>query len=77
VPEIVTAIATLIVFSAIGLGPGFPALVIAQTTFCIPFAYLPTAARLSAMDPGREAAAADLYARPWRRLRLVTLPLLS
>jgi spermidine/putrescine transport system permease protein len=77
VPEIVTAIATLIVFSAIGLGPGIPALVIAHTTFCIPFAYLPTAARLSAMDPGLEAAAADLYARPWRRFRLITLPLLS
>lgn len=39
VPEIVTAIATLIFFSTIGLGLGFPALVIAHTTFCIPFAY--------------------------------------
>ena len=51
VPEIVTAIATLIFFSSIGLGLGFPALVIAHTTFCIPFAYLPIAARLISMDP--------------------------
>ena len=77
VPEIVTAIATLIFFSSIGLGLGFPALVIAHTTFCIPFAYLPIAARLSSMDPELEAAAADLYARPWTRFRLVTLPLLA
>ncbi|MBN8629509.1 MAG: ABC transporter permease [Rhodobacterales bacterium] len=77
VPEIVTAIATLIFFSTIGLGLGFPALVIAHTTFCIPFAYLPIAARLTAMDPELEAAAADLYARPWRRFALITLPLLS
>lgn len=77
VPEIVTAIASLIFFSTIGLGLGFPALVIAHTTFCIPFAYLPIAARLTSMDPGLEAAAADLYARPWTRFRLITLPLLS
>ncbi|MBL9052799.1 MAG: ABC transporter permease [Tabrizicola sp.] len=77
VPEIVTAIATLIFFSSIGLGLGFPALVIAHTTFCIPFAYLPIAARLSSMDPELEAAAADLYARPWTRFQLVTLPLLA
>jgi spermidine/putrescine transport system permease protein len=76
VPEIVTAIASLIFFSAIGLGLGFGSLVIAHTTFCIPFAYLPIAARLVSMDPGLEAAAADLYARPLRRFGLITLPLL-
>ena len=77
VPEIVTAIATLIFFSSLGIGLGFPALVIAHTTFCIPFAYLPIAARLTSMDPGLEMAASDLYARPWRRFRLITLPLLA
>ena len=29
------------------------------------------------MDPALESAAADLYARPWRRFRLITLPLLA
>ena len=77
VPEIVTAIATLIFFSAVGLGLGFPSLVIAHTTFCIPFAYLPIAARLTAMDPALEAAAADLFARPLQRFTLITLPLLA
>ena len=50
---------------------------IAHTTFCIPFAYLPITARLTSMDPALEAAAADLYARPWRRFALITLPLLA
>lgn len=77
VPEIVTAVATLIFFSTVGLGLGFGSLVIAHTTFCIPFAYLPIAARLTSMDPGLEVAAADLYARPWRRFALITLPLLA
>lgn len=77
VPEIVTAIASLIFFSAIGIGLGFGALIIAHTTFCIPFAYLPIAARLSSMDPGLEVAAADLYARPFRAFGLITLPLLA
>lgn len=77
VPEIVTAIASLIFFSAIGLGIGMTALIIAHVTFCIPFAYLPIAARLTSMDPAFEAAAADLYARPFRRFRLITLPLLA
>lgn len=77
VPEIVTAIASLIFFSSIGLGLGFGSLVIAHTTFCIPFAYLPIMARLTSMDPALESAAADLYARPWRRFALITLPLLA
>ena len=37
-PEIVTAIASLIFFSSLGFGLGFGSLVIAHTTFCIPFA---------------------------------------
>lgn len=77
VPEIVTAIASLIFFSAVGLGLGFGSLVIAHTTFCIPFAYLPIAARLTSMDAGLEVAAADLYASPLRRFTLIILPLLA
>lgn len=77
VPEIVTAIASLIFFSSVGLGLGFGSLLIAHTTFCIPFAYLPISARLTSMDPAFEVAAADLYARPLTRFRLITLPLLA
>ena len=79
VPEIVTAVALLIVFSRIKVWTGYSGiayLIIAHTAFCIPFAYLPIRARLENMDLSLENAAADLYATPWQTFRLVTLPLL-
>jgi spermidine/putrescine transport system permease protein len=79
VPEIVTAVALLIVFATIKQATGYQGLsylVIAHTAFCIPFAYLPIRARLEDMDRSLEIAAADLYATPWRCFRRVTLPLL-
>ncbi len=79
VPEIVTAVALLIVFSRIKVWTGYSGLgylVAAHTAFCIPFAYLPIRARLENMDLTLEQAAADLYAAPWHAFRRVTLPLL-
>jgi spermidine/putrescine transport system permease protein len=79
VPEIVTAVALLIVFSRIKVWTGYNGLaylVAAHTAFCIPFAYLPIRARLESMDLTLERAAADLYATPWMTFRRVTLPLL-
>ncbi|MFV1528784.1 MULTISPECIES: ABC transporter permease [unclassified Phaeobacter] len=77
VPEIVTAIATLTFFSAIGLSLGLGNIIIAHTVFCIPFAYMPIRARLTGMDESLELAAQDLYAGKLATLRLVTLPLLG
>lgn len=79
VPEIVTAVALLIVFSRIKVWTGYTGLgylIAAHTAFCIPFAYLPIRARLENMDLTLETAAADLYATPWMVFRRVTLPLL-
>lgn len=79
VPEIVTAVALLILFALIKESTGYHGyayLVIAHTAFCIPFAYLPIRARLEGMDHVLETAAADLYATPWRTFTKVTLPLL-
>ena len=76
VPEIVTAVATLLFFVLIGLELGILTVVIAHTVFCIPFAYLPIRARLQGMDPALGHAAADLYANEWQAFRRVTLPLL-
>ena len=79
VPEIVTAVALLIVFSRIKVWTGYSGLgylIVAHTAFCIPFAYLPIRARLESMDLTLERAAADLYATPWLTFRHVTLPLL-
>ena len=76
IPEIVTAIATLSFFSAIGLKLGRGNFIIAHTVFCIPFAFLPIQARLAGMDETLELAARDLYSRNWTALRLITIPLL-
>ncbi len=79
VPEIVTAVALLIIFSRIKVLTGYSGLgylIVAHTAFCIPFAYLPIRARLENMDLTLERAAADLYATPWNAFRRVTLPLL-
>ncbi len=79
VPEIVTAVALLILFAMIRVATGVQGmvyLVAAHTAFCIPFAYLPIRARLEGMDLTLETAAADLYATPWMTFRRVTLPLL-
>jgi spermidine/putrescine transport system permease protein len=80
VPEIVTAVALLIVFASVKVATGYTGLgylVLAHSAFCVPFAYLPIRARLEGMDRALETAAADLYATPWRAFRHVTLPILT
>lgn len=79
VPEIVTAVALLILFASVKVATGYQGLgylILAHSAFCIPFAYLPIRARLEGMDLTLETAAADLYANPWQAFRRVTLPLL-
>ena len=75
-PEIVLAVATLILFSVIGLQNGYLKLMIAHSAFCTPFAFLPIRARLQGMSLDFEEAAADLYATRWTTFRRVTLPLI-
>lgn len=76
VPEIVTAVATLMFFAFIGLKLSLFTILIAHVVFCIPFAYLPIRARLEGLDPRLGEAAADLYASPWKAFWRVTFPLL-
>ncbi|WP_233252434.1 ABC transporter permease [Maritimibacter sp. 55A14] len=79
VPEIVTAVATLALFTIIKKATGITGigyLMLAHTVFCIPFAYMPIRARLEDMNLTLEQAAADLYAPPFQVFRRVTLPLL-
>jgi spermidine/putrescine transport system permease protein len=80
VPEIVTAVALLILVGQLKMLTGYQGLgylILAHSAFCIPFAYLPIRARLQGMDMTLETAAADLYATPWATFRRVTLPLLG
>jgi spermidine/putrescine transport system permease protein len=77
VPEIVTAVATLIFFSTIGFERGVLTILVAHIVFCIPFAYLPIAARLQGIPAAYEEAAMDLYASRGEAFRLVLLPLMA
>ena len=76
VPEIVIAVATLIFFATIGLTTGYLTILIAHITFCIPFTYLPIAARLQGIEDTYEQAARDLYATRWQAFRLILWPLM-
>ena len=76
VPEIVTAVATLIFFSTIGFQRGLLTILLAHIVFCIPFAYLPIAARLEGIEGHFEQAAMDLYASRWDAFRLILMPLM-
>lgn len=76
VPEIVTAVATLMFFAILGITQGLMTVMLAHTVFCIPFAYLPIRARLEGLDPQIIEAAGDLYASPARAFRRITLPLM-
>ena len=77
VPEIVTAVATLIFFSAIGFKLGILSILVAHIVFCIPFAYLPISARLQGIEASFEEAAQDLYASRWKTFRYVLMPIMG
>ncbi|QIM18399.1 ABC transporter permease [Leucobacter coleopterorum] len=76
IPEIVLAVATLGFIRMIGLQPGMFALILAHTSFCIPFALMPIRARLKGLGNTYFEAATDLGATNLQVFRRVTLPLL-
>ena len=77
VPEIVTAVATLIFFSAISFKLGILSILVAHIVFCIPFAYLPISARLQGIEASYEEAAQDLYANRWKTFKHVLMPIMG
>ena len=77
VPEIVTAVATLIFFSAISFKLGILSILVAHIVFCIPFAYLPISARLQGIEASYEEVAQDLYANRWKTFKHVLMPIMG
>ncbi|CAN0643978.1 ABC transporter permease [Burkholderia cepacia] len=75
IPEIVLAIATMMLFSMFESELGFGAVLFAHVVFSVPLAYLPIRARLKAIDRTLLEAAADLSATPWAAFRQITAPL--
>ena len=77
VPEIVTAVATLIFFVSIGFEGSLYTILVAHIVFCIPFAYLPISARMQGITSDYEQAALDLYSSRTEAFRYILLPLMG
>lgn len=77
IPEIILGMVFLSVFSLMGLPFGMVTLIIAHTTFCVPYIYSMVKARLVGMDKSLEEAALDLGASPMRVFFDITLPLIT
>ncbi len=75
IPEIILGLAFLVVFNAVGFQSNEIRLILAHTTFCIPYIFLTVKSRLVGMDVALFDAARDLGASPTRVMLDVTLPL--
>jgi spermidine/putrescine transport system permease protein len=86
VPEVVIALATLILFATgfdaldsllgLRLNFGHPTIIAAHILFNMSLVLLLVQARLSGMDRTLTEASADLFATPWRTFRQITFPML-
>ena len=75
IPEIILGLAFLVVFNKAGFQSNEVRLVLAHTTFCIPYIFLTVKSRLVGMDAALFDAARDLGASPARVMLDLTLPL--
>lgn len=75
IPEIILGLAFMVIFNAIGFRGNELRLVLAHTTFCIPYVFLNVKSRLAGMDKALFDATRDLGADPVRVVRDITLPL--
>lgn len=74
-PDIVLAIAFLLIFMALGISLGFWSLLLAHTTFCLPFTIITVFSRLNNFDNSVLDAARDLGASEWTAVRKILLPM--
>jgi spermidine/putrescine transport system permease protein len=75
-PEIVTAIALLLIFSQLGLTLSLTTIILGHITFSIAYITIIVRGRLATFNVEVEEAALDLGATYTQAIRLVTLPLL-
>ncbi|GAB2895165.1 ABC transporter permease [Streptomyces mayteni] len=76
VPNIVLALALLLLFSPLGLTNSYGGLILAHLTICVPYAIRTVSVSLSTADTACEDAARVLGANGWATFRRVTLPLI-
>jgi putrescine transport system permease protein len=76
-PEVITGLALLLLFVAIGFDRGFWTVTLAHTTLTMCFVTVVVQARLVAFDRSLEEAAMDLGATPVQTFFSITLPLIA
>ena len=74
IPEIILGMLFLALFSFIDIPFGFVTIIIAHTSFCIPYVFMLVRARLIGMDPSYEEAAKDLGASTFQTFRDIVFP---
>jgi len=75
-PEVITGLAMLLLFVAIGFARGFWTLTLAHITFSMCFVAVVVQSRLVTFDRSLEEAALDLGCPPFRTFFTITLPLI-
>jgi putative spermidine/putrescine transport system permease protein len=76
IPEMVIAIALLLLFTGIGVRPSLPLLITGHTVLTLPFMIRAISASLQGLDATTEEAARGLGASPLRAFLTVTFPLI-
>lgn len=76
-PDVITGLATLLLFVGIGWARGMSTIAIAHITFSLAFVAVVVRARIAALDMSLEEAAMDLGARPLKTFLLIVVPLLA
>lgn len=77
IPEIILGMVFLVFFSLIGIPFGMTSLILAHTTFCVPYVFMLVKARLVGLDKCYVEAARDLGASEIRAFKDITIPLIS
>ena len=77
IPEIILGMVFLVFFSLIGIPFGVTSLILAHTTFCVPYVFMLVKARLVGLDKSYVEAARDLGASELRAFKDITIPLIS
>ncbi|MFC9504243.1 ABC transporter permease [Streptomyces sp. NPDC057002] len=75
-PEIVTGVASMLLFKGLGVPLSTGTVMLAEITFSISYVTVVLRSRVAALNPEVEEAAMDLGATRWQAVRLVTLPAL-
>lgn len=74
IPEIILGMLFMAFFSMLGMPFGMGTLVIAHSTFCIPYIYTVVKGRLSGIDMNVQEAARDLGAKEYQVILNIVLP---